>query len=206
VNFCDPSGLWGEAIHTKATLVWAERVGFSPEHAGIIAAAAGGVDESALGPLSPVGIYLHFSVMGSMNGFNRYFNRAVRKWNNAKNDDDREAALKDLGIALHALQDTYAHLDWNPGWSPVGTIWTDGWARGNSVKGTNNLKHLSWSEDKSSWSTSFFDDPDYFIWKGKGGLFYHENVGRQNNERYTDTRRMTLLALETFIKLTSYTF
>jgi len=205
VNFCDPSGLWDKVIHKEATLEWALSAGFNLKDAGVIASADNNTDIFKL-VIFEKNRGAHFRAHGAMDYYKTHYDNAVVQWKAGNKNE----ALQELGTALHALQDNYAHLDWHVDNDAEIT---------KSIANASNLKnhpfaqmsHLSWSPDMLEWSTTFFDDPDYDVWSLKSpdvsvytGFYYHEFVGRLNNPRYLASQLATDIVLKEFIKATGY--
>ena len=227
VNYYDPIGMWGSGIHTGTsygTYKWAtDNCKMSAAHADIVAKANQGVDGAPTGAWVPGFQNRHFKAHGAETYANNRKNDAVNGWkaalkeNNTKNKNDKkEKALKELGKGLHAKQDVYAHLGWN--------IWSDGnWMRSMYKMQGNPYKlsiihyagtHTSWSENvgclvyskTATWSTSYFDDVNYFVYKGTNGGYIHvDKKNKEDNDRYKDTRKYSIEYIDSFKSAAGYT-
>ena len=119
----DPSGLWGDNIHSSATAGWAQTAANYPaEAAGAVGSADAAVDSGGTGPMPWQDQSYHFN--RNLNGgndtrmdhFQEHFNKAAEAC--LPKTDDPQTAAKELGTALHPLQDWVAHGDHcmtNPG-------------------------------------------------------------------------------------------
>ena len=203
INCSDSTGMWKRNIHkgsdTEGTLYWAQLAGLSEKHAKTVANACAGVDTGIDNPVSNYSA--HFLAHGAKAFSDEHFNNAVNLWKEGK----ETASLKELGVSLHALQDQYAHLDWNV---PIDSARTKEYAKENKIDIRYHLiakeSHVSWSPDMSEWSASYFDDPDYFVWRGSDGFFYHTELNRWLNPRYLMTFIQTQIRIGDFIRATGY--
>ena len=204
INLKDSTGMWGSDVHygykngsswLYGTRRWATDRGMSASHADIVASANQSVDNWSTSAVFFPG--RHFRAHGAYDYANTRYNSAVSIWKNQKkltNASQRTAekkkSLEELGRALHALQDYYAHLNW--------TI------------GKHGIVHQSWKwvykNKKWQWesSTKYFDDVNYNVWQGSDGYFYHNYVGRLNNPRYKATRDATVYWIDCFKKSAGY--
>jgi len=105
VNFIDPSGLYDRLVHYSLTLQWARKAGFSSDVAHRIAAADQGIDDNSDTDAwdKDGGPEYHFSS----------HTEALSKLNGVLSPEE-------LGIALHRLQDSYAHAGYK--WETFGHI------------------------------------------------------------------------------------
>jgi hypothetical protein len=123
LRFVDRGGLWGKAIHYYDTKRWAIELGFSERDAEIIAMANYGVDSGKTGPMPWQNQSYHFNsnrrgdsrmglATGHMTNADIRYNVAAIHYVNNRNtraEIDRDMALKELGMGLHAIQDIEAH-------------------------------------------------------------------------------------------------
>ena len=207
VNMSDPTGYWGKDVHwgnngtasLYGTYRWARDCGLSVENAKIVANANNAQDDWDNHATLPWNRHKHFRAHGVYDYANIRFWNAVKLWKNGKKTD----ALKDLGRALHGVQDYYAHLDWHVGNDGARTkaLYQK---KGNPHKLTwiaAQGAHLSWdSSTGTKWSTSYFDDVNYDVWRAKNHYFYHKWVGRFNNPRYLLTQEVTKHWIKCFFK------
>ena len=199
VNMFDPTGYWSKDIHwgnngtssIYGTYKWARLCEISVEHSKIIANANHAQDNIFNSAFTSKNNYKkHLRAHGAAEYANDRFWSAVGLWKNNKKTD----ALKELGKALHAVQDYYAHLDWN-------------------VDEQKAVYHKSWrwvyKNKKWQWESgnSYFDNVDYYVYRGTGvnrNFYFHEYVGRVYNPRYIVTRDATILWINCFIKEAKY--
>jgi hypothetical protein len=123
VKYRDPDGRWGKDVHYYKTRDIATILGFSPEHARIIAKADNDVDYNLI--TNPIwGQSWHFNTNSHPDIFKEASNtdtsedsrriHAVEQMEKAVaayNKGDTKTALEELGKGLHALQDIDAHGD-----------------------------------------------------------------------------------------------
>jgi len=133
LNRIDPSGLWGEDIHSGignsqyGTYAWARQAGFTDYAAQMIAYANNAVDEVAWAGWYPgfgdQSRHFNQSACGDSraNWSNLEFDRAIAAYNSG----NFEAALGHIGKGLHSIQDYFAHGDWDTG--AFGTNWHPSW-------------------------------------------------------------------------------
>jgi RHS repeat-associated protein len=137
VKLVDPDGRWGSDVHYYKTRVIAITLGFSPEHAAIIAKADNDVDHNR--ETSPFwgDQSWHFNTYNHPDIFKEVSNTDTPEDSRIKNADDQmkkaveaynagdiEKALIELGKGLHALQDIDAHGDKYVGFIPVLRRWS----------------------------------------------------------------------------------
>ncbi len=124
----DALGLWKSDVHRNDTKKWSKEVGFSDKQAEIIAKANNGVDSILKGksflPIFGRQSY-HFNTNKKGESDSRvehakkHYNKAVKLWKKAEAQKakgmeksaakTKEKALKELGKALHPVQDIMAH-------------------------------------------------------------------------------------------------
>jgi len=119
----DIFGLWDSFIHRDHTILWAATVGYPPEAARAVGQADDAVDR-LFGSTSYVfepGTMYHFDRSLSM-GYSKdtrlmkseeHLSKARALCTIAIGNDNPKAAAKELGTALHPLQDWVAHGDHN---------------------------------------------------------------------------------------------
>jgi RHS repeat-associated protein len=122
--FCvDPDGLWGTDIHKDWTVRWAKFY-FRTEAANIVGYGDGWVDEDpATSPITSAGWPYHFDIPTPAHDVLRKFNddSRGREFNGSFARSTRLIArgecgdaFRRFGMALHPLQDCYAHGNWEP--------------------------------------------------------------------------------------------
>ena len=194
INNVDPSGRWGWSVHYIGTNVWAQtassRWKMSSRDANALASADQQIDQNpGTWALSVFDTQLswHFNrgsnwrkVDSRDEHFNSQRRNAERIWK-AKKAGFRNAAMREYGFGLHALQDKYAHLDWAVGSRPV-------WIHMSNRDGL-----------KSKRNKDDFDDPNYYVLRS-GNTYMSKYVGSKNNTRYQKVETNSKLMLAGFMK------
>ena len=219
VNFIDRTGMWAEDIHfgkqsgstwIYGTRKWAVDCGMSAAHAVIIADANKAQDNVNNHAALIWNLNKHFRAHGAYDYANARYWSAVNIWKNAvamvkmgwwgpaAGEARKKEALQELGRALHAMQDYYAHLDWKVDASYNKRYW-----------GIHTSWEWVYKNKKWQWETStkYFDNVDYNVWRGTGvnaNFYFHKWVGRTNNPRYKLTEEVTKLWINCFKKETGY--
>jgi hypothetical protein len=177
IKYVDPNGEWGENVHYGYTKNWAMRsiCGFSEKAANILANANKDVDSGETDPVSGDQSW-HFNTnnkeLGSTVG--RAINNVLRSFgiNKSTTDtsqdsrvehaeeqmakaiklfsSDKEAALKELGKGLHALQDIDAHSDKNVGVFGIGGTKASRWSHFGGPLGSVPLSGYTADRIKSN--------------------------------------------------------
>lgn len=129
VNQIDALGLWGSNIHEVATKRWAKDLSYPDKAAGKIGEADDAVDGGITGGgtgWAPWGDQSYHFDRNLGNGtdtrlqhYNDHLKKAVDACSGTK--DDPDTAVKELGTALHPLQDWVAHGEY--GYHTTGNIW-----------------------------------------------------------------------------------
>ena len=131
VNAYDMLGLWGEYVHYEMTKRWALRSGYESKYAEMLASADVAVDGSRKGlvgattPMPWGDQSYHFNRPWSEDRDSR-LEHFIKHFESAQYFctlpiDEPEHAVKELGTALHPLQDWVAHGDY--GFDNPGNIW-----------------------------------------------------------------------------------
>ncbi len=119
----DPLGFWGEYTHLTKTKEWAVDVGYTTKCAKIIGEACNNVDtiSNHIGPFPLIGdMSYHFDTDPSgffpitdarINHFKDHYENANSLASSAVTWAIAKGALKQLGTALHPLQDTFSYND-----------------------------------------------------------------------------------------------
>jgi RHS repeat-associated protein len=121
INAFDPSGLWGEDVHSGigidgyGTYNWAMEVGFSASDAKFLALADAATDNFAnWAPIAGVPGRHFNTAMGNVDTRDVFASIDLKSAIESFKEGNKCKAISMLGRGLHSLQDKYAHMGWVP--------------------------------------------------------------------------------------------
>ena len=174
MNNIDPSGLWKENVHNKATISWVKEVGFMTWQAEILGYGSHNVDWTRETMPYVGDNSWHVKVNGKdsrKSHARRERKKAIKAWKAGNKGCSgakaikREEALWALGKGLHPLQDVYSH---------------------GNIKWHAPFIH-------------FFDEINY-DWKKGSNKTKVERSSSNKGKRYWQTKKATKKYLKKFIK------
>ena len=121
ISFIDPTGLWGEDVHSGigisgyGTYTWAMEVGFSESDARRMAISDAATDNYAnWAPVAGVPGRHFNTAIGNVDTRDVFADMDLKSSIDLYKNGEKCKAISRLGRGLHSIQDKYAHMGWIP--------------------------------------------------------------------------------------------